>query len=233
MFSVACVSFDGNQCRIHLKHFSQLWEAVLWNRTRQHRGSYPTLQTSPTLSSSSTHTEEKWFPSPSKLCVPCLPEPSLSSCGSRCLLQKTSPPHSHQEHSCPLPSKQLIPSFLPSLRRQLPNSLVCSCMSGDGQGEESRAGLLLLPLLEAMVSRGQCSATRLPFQQQLSLCSSLSCSSRNKTFLVSVQNFGLHGSRSDASHLLGPCPLNQLEREEQETQLFPSYLGASCAASLQ
>lgn len=130
-------------------------------------------------------------------------------------------------------AKQTAHPFLPSLRRQLPNSLVCSCMSGDGQGEESRAGLLLLPLLEAMVSRGQCSVTRLPFQQQLSLCSSLSCSSRNKTFLVSVQNFGLHGSRSDASHLLGPCLLNQLEREEQETQLFPSHLGASCAASLQ
>lgn len=67
----------------------------------------------PQSSSSSTHTEEKWLPSPSKLCVPCLPEPPPPSCGSRCLLQKTSPPHSHQEHSCPLPSKQLIPSFLP------------------------------------------------------------------------------------------------------------------------
>lgn len=141
--------------------------------------------------------------------------------------------------SCPpgtfLPfARQTAHPFLPSLCRQPPRSLVCSCISGDGQGEESRAGLLLLPLLEAMVSRGQCPATRLPFQQELSLCcSSLSCSSRNKTFLVSVQNFGLHGSRSDPSHLLGPCPLNQLEREEQETQLFFSHLGAGCAASLQ
>lgn len=186
----------------------------------------------PQSSSSSTHTEEKWLPSPSKLCVPCLPEPppplmwkQVSSAEN---ISPSFPPGTFLSSA-----KQTAHPFLPSLRRQLPNSLVCSCMSGDGQGEESRAGLLLLPLLEAMVSRGQCSVTRLPFQQQLSLCSSLSCSSRNKTFLVSVQNFGLHGSRSDASHLLGPCLLNQLEREEQETQLFPSHLGASCAASLQ
>ena len=112
--SVACVIFDGNRCRIHVKHFSQPWETVLWNRARQHRGSYPTLHTPLPSSSSSTHTEEKWLPSPCKLHVPCSPDPSQTcSCESRCLLQKMSPPHAHQEHSCPLPGKQLIPSFLP------------------------------------------------------------------------------------------------------------------------
>lgn len=232
MFSVACVSFDGNQCRIHLKHFSQLWEAILWNRTRQHRGSYPTLHTSPNRphpvlirKRSGSHPQANSVSPASQSPPPPLMWKQVSSAEN---ISPSFPPGTFLSSA-----KQTAHPFLPSLRRQLPNSLVCSCMSGDGQGEESRAGLLLLPLLEAMVSRGQCSVTRLPFQQQLSLCSSLSCSSRNKTFLVSVQNFGLHGSRSDASHLLGPCLLNQLEREEQETQLFPSHLGASCAASLQ
>lgn len=77
-------------------------------------------------------------------------------------------------------------------------------------GTERRAerGCCRLPLLEleATVSRGWCSVMRLPFQQQLSLCfSSLSCSCRRKIFLVSIQNFGLHGSRSDLCHLLGTC----------------------------
>lgn len=113
MFSVACVSFDGNQCRIHLKHFSQLWEAILWNRTRQHRGSYPTLHTSPNRPHPVLIRKRSGSHPQANSVSPASQSPPPPSCGSRCLLQKTSPPHSHQEHSCPLPSKQLIPSFLP------------------------------------------------------------------------------------------------------------------------
>lgn len=107
------VNFDGNQCRIHLKHFSQPWETILWQSKAMQRFIPHATHTTHIVLLQYSHGREV---APHKLHVPCSSDPSpcqTCSCKSRCLLHKTSPPYPHQEHFCLLPGKQHIPSFLP------------------------------------------------------------------------------------------------------------------------
>lgn len=142
------------------------------NRARQRTGSYSMIQTPHTLSSARTHMEEEELPW--KLHVPCSLNPSpyqICLCGSRCLLQKTSPPYPHQEHSCAVPSKQFIVSFLPCSGSPHTH-LSAALMSCDGQAEESWAVAAAIAgtgshgeqrLTQSCPSSSSCHSALLPF----------------------------------------------------------------------